>query len=70
MKKITPAIYIFSFFIAVVVMYWVMIKQDGATHQQALTNALGGGVGMVVGLFIYNRFLNKEGDDNDKNKLD
>ncbi|MXV37549.1 hypothetical protein GO491_02480 [Flavobacteriaceae bacterium Ap0902] len=65
MKKITPAIYIFSFFIAVVVMYWVMIKQDGATHEQALINALAGGIGMLIGLFLYGKFL-KKGGDNDK----
>ncbi|MGI9526309.1 MAG: hypothetical protein ACR2MS_04265 [Weeksellaceae bacterium] len=63
MKKITPAIYIFSFFIAVVIMYWVMIKQDAATHEQALINALAGGIGMLIGLFIYSKFIKKDGSD-------
>lgn len=44
-------------------MYWVMIKQEAATHQQALINALAGGIGMVLGLFLYSKFIKKDGSD-------
>lgn len=39
-----------------------MIRQDGATQEQALLNAFGGGVGMVVGLFIYYKYIKKDDD--------
>lgn len=65
MKKLSVSFFVISFIIAVVVMYIVMINQEGATQKQALMNALGGGVGMVLGLFIYNKYIKKD-DETDR----
>ena len=51
---------LFSFVAAVVVLYFVFSSQEGATTEQIWTNALAGGVGMVAGLFVYNRFIKKD----------
>ncbi|MDO5656277.1 MAG: hypothetical protein Q4G27_09075 [Flavobacteriaceae bacterium] len=51
---------LFSFIAAVVVMYFVLSNQEGATQKQIIINALAGGVGMVVGLIVYNRFVKKD----------
>ena len=51
---------LFSFVAAVVVMYFVLSNQEGATQEQVIINSLTGGIGMVVGLYIYNRFIKKD----------
>lgn len=67
MKKLNWPFFAFSFVVAVVVMYIVMIRQDGATQEQAWMNAFGGGVGMVIGLFIYYKYIKKDDDNYDLN---
>lgn len=65
MNKLNWQFFVFSFVAAVIVLYFIMIRQEGSTQEQAIMNALGGGIGMVCGLFIYNKFIKK--DDEPKN---
>jgi len=62
MKKLNWQFFVFSFVVTAIVMYIVMINQEGATQEQAMLNAFGGSVGMVLGLFIYNKFIKKDDD--------
>lgn len=68
MKNFSWKFILFSFVAAVVILYIVFSNQEGATQEQIITNSLAGGVGMALGLIIYNKFFNK-GDD-DKYDLD
>lgn len=63
MKKFSWQFILFSFVAAVVILYIVFSNQEGATQEQIITNSLAGGVGMVLGLIIYNKFFNKGDDD-------
>lgn len=65
MNKLNWQFFIISFVAAFVVLYFIMIRQEGSTQEQALLNAFGGGVGMVCGLFIYNRFIKKDEEPKD-----
>ena len=65
MNKFSPGVIVISFVVAVVVMYFIVMRQEGMTQQQGIINALAGGVGMLVGLLLYNRFLGKD-DNNDE----
>lgn len=51
---------LFSFAAAVVVLYFVFSNQEGATHEQIWINSIAGGIGMVVGLILYNRFIKND----------
>ena len=62
MKKLNWQFFVFSFVVTAIVMYIVMINQEGATQEQAMLNSFGGAVGMVLGLFIYNKFIKKDDD--------
>lgn len=60
MNQLNWKFLLFSFVAAVVVLYIVFSNQEGATQEEIRMNALGGGIGMVVGLYIYNRFIKKD----------
>ena len=62
MNQLNWKFLLFSFVATIVVLYFIFSNQEGANQQQVITNTLAGGIGLVVGLVVYNKFIKK--DDN------
>lgn len=53
---------VITFIAGFILTYLLFIFREKATQELALINALGGGVGLAVGYFIYEKYLNKGND--------
>ncbi|MCT7904201.1 Uncharacterised protein [Candidatus Ornithobacterium hominis] len=51
---------ILSFIAGFIITYLLFIFRAEATQELALTNALGGGIGLAVGYFLYEKYMKED----------
>ncbi|MBV7440622.1 hypothetical protein KRX57_04250 [Weeksellaceae bacterium TAE3-ERU29] len=66
MKEITNKFIVISTIIAFVALYLFFGRKEDVTHELVLMNAVGGAIGMAIGLIIYRRILKNNSSDSDK----